>query len=118
MFALLTWLTVHWYYDVAVVLSFLAVIGFLTFLRGFLLGFGHIIYINTHAEHLGEAQIRAIRGTLIMVNVFVWWVLFRGVLALLGLTTVNASFTIWVLSIYVLILLFAKLKSAKKGGHH
>ncbi len=116
MTALVTWLAVNWQYVIAVLLSFMGVMGFLIFLRGFLLGFGHIIYINVHAEHFEHAQARTMWGFIIMLNAFAWWVLFKGVLALVGLTTVNVPLTLWILIPYALIVAYLFLTN-KKGGH-
>ncbi|MDQ5955558.1 MAG: hypothetical protein QG621_561 [Patescibacteria group bacterium] len=117
MTAVATWLVVNWQYLVAVLFSFMGAMGFLIFLRGFLLGFGQIVYINVHAEHFEHAQARTMWGFLVMLNAFVWWVAFKGVLALFGLATVNGTLTLSILIPYGLIAGYLWLTS-KKSGHH
>jgi len=101
---------------IGMVLSAYAVIGFLTFLRGFIAGSGHVIANSGHNEHQEEARVRATWGLLIVFAVFLIWETLRFVASWFGYATVNTNFGI-VVSIILLLWIGYTLLLSKKGGH-
>lgn len=101
---------------IGMALSAYAVIGFLTFLRGFIAGSGHIIGNSGHNEHQEEARMRSIWGLLIVFAVFLVWETMRFVASWFGYTTMNTGFGITV-SVILLLWVGHTLVLGKKGGH-
>ena len=80
MTALLTAIATHPVQDIEVLLSLLAALAFITFLRGFLTGMQQIIQINMDAEHLAHARTRAMWGMMLLWIFFGVWEVFRFIL--------------------------------------
>ena len=114
------WLIANPLFFIGAIISFVACLGFLIFLRGFLLGLNQLFYIDGHDDFVALARIRVTWGLVLMVNMFVLWVAVRGVATLLGFDTVEAGTTMRILVPYalvVVILYFMGLAFPKKEAH-
>jgi hypothetical protein len=108
--ASLLWVSNHILYILGVFFSFFAAVGFLIFLRGFLIGLNQLVYIDSHEEHLSEARARATWGTLIMITVFIGWVVVEAIAALFGKATINTTLTLWILGVSAVFFVYGYLK--------
>jgi len=102
---------------IGMVLSAYAVLGFLTFLNGFISGAGHIIPNSGHAEHQLHARVRAIMGLLNVAAVFLVWEVIRFVASWFGYTTMNTTVGVVALALFAFWVGYSLLFGAK-GGHH
>ncbi len=110
------WLITNPLFFIGAIISLVACMGFLIFLRGFLLGLNQLFYIDGHDDFVALARVRITWGLVLMVNMFVLWVAIRGFATLLGYDTVNPGTTMRILVPYaliVVILYFMGLAFAK-----
>ncbi len=106
-------------YSIGVLLSFGAMMGFLLFLRGFLLGLAQIFYIDSHEEHIGHARVRIVWGVMVMNAMFLLWVIIRGFATMIGFDTADGHKTTTVLFTYtIIIILFYFMDFFKKEDGH
>ncbi len=101
---------------VGIPLSVYAVIGFLTFLRGFIGGVGHLVTNSGHNEHQEEARVRATWGFCIALAAFLAWESARFVASWFGYTTMHPIFGFSVVTLLVLWIVYTAVTSTK-GGH-
>ena len=62
---------------IGVLFSFVATLGFLVYLRGFIAGIGNLFTLSGHAGHVKEAYVRVVWGLLILTATFVIWEIVR-----------------------------------------
>ncbi|MBC7836555.1 hypothetical protein H7X87_02145 [Acetobacteraceae bacterium] len=67
----------HPLFYIGSIFAFLAAIGFLVYLRGFIGGIGNVFTMTGNIEHVAEANARAVWGLCIITYVFVIWELVR-----------------------------------------
>lgn len=103
MHAFIPWLLANPLFCIGAVISFIACIGFLIFLRGFLLALPHLLYIDGHDEHVGHARVRVTWGVVLMSHMFVLWVAIRGLATIFGYDTANLGTTGNILLCYTVL---------------
>lgn len=81
-----SWLTTFFadpMYFVGLVFAFVAAMGFLIFLRGFLSGTPHLFTISGRDDHLKLYRTRQAWGFFILLFLFIVWELLRWVLGII-----------------------------------
>lgn len=67
---------------IGVLFSFVAALGFLLFLRGFISNIGHLFTLSGNIEHVEKANTRMVWGLLILTTTFVVWEIVRWIAGL------------------------------------
>lgn len=101
---------------IGMVLSAYAVLGFLTFLNGFISGSGHLLTNSGHAEHQLHARARAITGLLNVIAAFIIWESVRFIGSWFGYGTISTGLGVtatFILGVWIVY----SVAFAKKGGH-
>ena len=104
------WIVTNPLFFIGAILAFIACIGFLIFLRGFLLGLTHLFYIDGHDMHTQEARVRSTWGAIMMINMFVVWVVVRAIATVVGHDTADLGKTTKILVVYAILVAFLYLK--------
>lgn len=100
---------------IGIALSGFAVLGFLTFLRGFIAGVGHIVGNSAHDEHQAHARARTIWGAYMLVVAFLLWETARFIASWFGYDTYNVVLGLVMVALLTVCLTIANMGS---GGHH
>jgi len=100
------WILANPLFCIGSIISLVAAIGFLIFLRGFLLGLHQILYIDGHDEHIEHARLRVSWGLVLMINMFVLWVFVRGFATVLGFDNADLGATGSILAFYAALVAF------------
>jgi hypothetical protein len=97
---------------IGLLLSLVAVVGILLFLRGFGSGIGNIFHMHGHDEHLHHARVRIVWGVYLCMVVLGIWEAIRLVLG-------EAPLSSWLLVVVLLAPAWIPgLKSLLSGGGH
>ncbi len=67
----------HPLFYIGSLVAFIAALGFLVFLRGFIGGIGNVFTLAGNVEHVGRANVRAVWGLSILTTTFVVWEILR-----------------------------------------
>jgi hypothetical protein len=65
------------FFIIGALLSFVAALAFLVFLRGFLSGIQNAFLQQSHAGHHREHRLRTIWGVLLLIVIFIVWEIVR-----------------------------------------
>lgn len=103
--------------------TFLAVLAFLVFLRGWLGGVGNIFKMNGHDEHLEHAYTRQVWGVLLLFALFYVWEIVRTMASWFGFhdgnqTTLGYWFAGIGIVVWVFMFIKGKLFAGGGGGGH
>ena len=116
---LLLAIATHPLQDIEVMLTLLAAMAFITFLRGFLTGLQHLLLINMDADHLEHTRARAMWAMMLLWVFFGAWEAVRWIAAALAGVPIEHTSAITAVIIFDLVAFFLlpAWLMPKGGGH-
>jgi len=95
----------HPMYFIGVVFAAIGAMGFGLFISGFFPGLPHFFTLSSHDEHQEHYRIRCVRGTMILVHIFILWEIVRLVASWFTGGSVDPSIVLGLIITYIIVMI-------------